>query len=254
MSDVDGNQDSFLGDRYEFKYILNHIQAQQIQNHIESIGIERDDNSKTGSYIVNSMYFDTPFLDDYQDKEGSLLIRKKMRARTYEDCWGSSMNRVWLEIKNKRNFSIFKERTPITSEQWRKFILSNSCLPLLQDFSLGDQDILKRFSYIYTKDRYEPHVIVKYNRAAYLVNHTSKVRITFDRNIRTGFVNDLHQVSEPTVPVTLNETIMEVKFREQLPYWFTDLVNHYEISRMDFSKYNYSVAKLRDLYRIPVSK
>jgi len=47
--------------------------------------------------------------------------------------------------------------------------------------------------------------------------------------------------------------VMEVKFNEQLPWWFRTLIDVFDLKRTDFSKYNHSVAKLRDLYRIPLS-
>jgi len=92
-------RESYLGDRFEFKYVLDPYTAYRLQNYIEKVGLKSDERSKNGPYTVNSLYFETPFLDDYYDKDASLLVRKKMRARMYEESWKNNLDAVWLEIK-----------------------------------------------------------------------------------------------------------------------------------------------------------
>lgn len=248
--------ESYLGNRYEFKYLLSPELAHRIEAYVAGLGLTLDRNSKNGAYTVHSLYFETPFMDDYQDKEASLLVRKKMRARMYEPAWHHNHESVWLEIKNKRNFHVSKERIKLPGAVWNQFIDSGSTFALLDspDERPADRQIKKRFSYLYERSAYEPYVTIRYNRTAYLDDYLSTVRITFDTNIEVNGAAERYDADAAFIPVTTNEVVMEVKFNDQLPWWFKTVVSVFDLQRTDFSKYNHSVAKLRDLYRISVNK
>ena len=261
MNNQTQNNDSFLSQRYEFKYVMNPELAERVESYIAGLGLSLDSNSTDGPYIVNSLYLETPFLDDFQDKEASLLIRKKMRIRIYEKMWNTSLKRVWLEIKNKRNFHIYKERTGLPGEGVSRFLHANDVFALLDSESRGvvdNQSVLKKFAYICAKDRYQPHVVVQYLRTAYLDTFASKVRVTFDKNLVCGFAEESLLGHTASVPVVYNDTIntviMEVKFNGTLPWWFRTMIDVFDLHRVDFSKYNHSVTMLRNLHGIPVSK
>lgn len=245
--------DTYIGKRFEFKYVLSHKEAAELQNYIEKVGLLVDANSGAGGYVVNSMYFDTPFLDDYRDKDGSLLVRKKMRARMYNDSWFAPHEAVWLEIKAKRDFNINKSRIKVSGSSWESFMRANSAIHLLDNnVSAEDREKLRKYVYLYDKGRYEPNVIVKYKRAAYLDRFTDKIRVTFDRDIESCFAKEGEE--QFMTPIFPDKTIMEVKFIDKLPWWFAKATDIFDIRRQDFSKYNHSVATLRDFYRIPVSR
>lgn len=72
--------------RYEFKYLLNETAAAAIRARLLRFGLEPDPESMKyprNTYPVTSLYFDTPTLDDYHDKAGGFLRRKKIRVRIY---------------------------------------------------------------------------------------------------------------------------------------------------------------------------
>ncbi|OHA30094.1 MAG: hypothetical protein A3G52_02345 [Candidatus Taylorbacteria bacterium RIFCSPLOWO2_12_FULL_43_20] len=247
-------QHSYIISRYEFKYILDSIEAERLQNYMEKIGLESDDYSNKGPYVVNSLYFDTPFLDDYYDKDASLLTRKKVRARIYGDNWSNNHSLIWLEIKNKRNFHIIKERLGISADDWESFISTfNPFLITRDNLTQKDKEFIDKFSHLYIKGRYRPHIIVKYRRAAFLDSFISKIRITFDSNISACFANEDFREDFMT-PVHFGSTIMEAKFNDKLPWWFTKAVENFDLKRSDFSKYSRSVAMLRNSYKIPLSR
>ena len=247
-------ENSYLGNRYEFKYVLDHRKAARIKSYIEKVGLKSDSFSKSGAYIVNSMYFETPFLDDYYDKDASLLVRKKMRARMYEERWNDNLNNVWLEIKGKRNFKISKKRQKISGNCWNNFLATGSPLSINTDgIDEEGKSVLYKFSYLYLKGRYKPNIIVKYRRDAYLDYFTAKIRVTFDYDIETCFAREDMGENFMT-PVFQDKVIMEIKFTDQLPWWFSTANDIFDLQRKDFSKYVHSVASLRNSYRIPVSR
>jgi hypothetical protein len=236
---------------------MSREKALLVEKYIQNIGLlQIDENSKNGAYLVNSFYFDTFLLDDYHDKDDSLLIRKKMRARTYEEMWHNSPKNVWIEIKNKRNFNILKERTHITGQEWINFIQDENpiCLTKRKDISVEDYKKLKRFSYLYIKGGYRPNIIVKYFRTAYMGSFLSRIRITFDSDISTCWIKEGNTQEDFMVRVYPEKVIMEVKFNTKMPWWFTNMIKVFDLKRVDFSKYHNSVIALRELYNITVNK
>jgi len=247
--------ESYLGERFEFKYLLSPIQAKKIESYFRKIGLTLDEyNRENGPYHVNSLYFDTPTMEDYRDKDGSLNIRKKMRARTYDKFWSKNPQRIWLEIKKKRNMNVKKVRVEITNEMWADLI-SKQSVKFDTKFSKREQEDLSEFMYIFKRHLYRPKVIITYDRIAYLSHFLSPIRITFDNNVRVckSELSDIHAESMK-IPVTKNQVIMEVKFNGKLPWWFKRAVSMFDIERTDFSKYRNSVAVLRGINRIQIDK
>ncbi|MDC1205240.1 polyphosphate polymerase domain-containing protein [Candidatus Pacebacteria bacterium] len=247
---------SYLGNRFEFKYQLNPKDAIIIERYIRTVGLIPDRYSQKGGYLVNSFYFDTPMSGDYRDKDGSFLIRKKMRARTYSQTWSEDPDDIWLEIKKKRNMNIKKSRVQINRNIWHDIIDKrwfDSKAISLPNAHEKDQHIFEEFMYFYRRQLYSPSMIVKYKRSAYLSTFTNPVRITFDQNVVACRATDPCG-EKMMMPVTQNMVIMEVKFNHKLPWWFSELITRFDIQRDDFSKYRNSVAMLRGYYRIPISR
>lgn len=254
---MENSQTSYIGKRFEFKYFLSPIEAKKIEMFLLTHArLTPDANSKNGAYYVNSLYFDTPFMDDYAEKDGSLLIRKKVRARMYDDCWHENLENVWLEVKHKRNMNIKKTRAKISGDTWRSFIKNNDAHVLLEaakKANQDDQNDLQNFAYTHIRQSYLPSTVVRYKRKAYLANFTSLVRITFDYDIETCRFENASQPKN-LVPVSHQAVIMEVKFNNKLPWWFSHMLTNFNLRRTDFSKYRHSVAVLRGIQRIPISK
>jgi len=251
------SQQSYIGKRFEFKYFLSPIEAKKVEAFLLTHArLTPDANSKDGAYIVNSLYFDTPFMEDYTDKDGSLLVRKKVRARMYDDCWHENLENVWLEVKHKKNMNIKKTRAKISGDTWRTFIKNNDPHMLLNTEEKEDQENIadiQNFAHTHIRQSYLPSTVVRYKRKAYLADFTSLVRITFDYDIEAcRYENASHPHN--LVPVSHQAVIMEVKFNDKLPWWFSHMLAQFNLQRTDFSKYRNSVAVLRGTQRIPISK
>lgn len=248
---------SFLGKRFEFKYLLNAKTAKQVEKYLlERTRMTPDSYSKHGAYFVNSLYFDTPLMNDYRDKDGSFLVRKKLRARMYEAAWHPELDRVWLEVKHKHNMNVKKTRTTIAKEVWDDFIKNNDPLILLANLNhqgTSHPQDLRTFAEYYLHQHYRPLAVVRYRRRAYLADFISPVRITFDYDIQTCRYENSHQ-KHNLIPVSHQNVVMEIKFNNKLPWWFKELLTHFDLQRTDFSKYRNSVAVMRGIERIPVNK
>jgi len=221
------------------------------------IGLKLDNFSQNGSYQVHSIYFETPFLDDYRDKDGSYLTRKKMRVRWYEEH-NQVPEKAWLEIKNKRNQLISKERVKISAEAYRLLVERGEVLHLISDSSIvtKDKPTISRFCRLYLRGHYHPYVLVTYKRTAYLGDYLMPIRITFDRDIHATWTNDLFRNSEAGLTPIRNDNavVMEVKFNGQMPWWFTNMLKMFNLRRDTFSKYANSVDAVHNRYQIPISR
>lgn len=249
------NSRSYISKRFEFKYMMSRKEAVEVEKYLTSyVGMTPDENSKNGSYTVNSLYFDTPQMSDYRDKDASLLIRKKLRARMYEDCWHDSLQKVWLEVKHKKNMNISKRRVEISGDVWRSFMKNHNTRTLqTESDDPKKQTDLAYFAQTHSTEHYRPIAVVRYLRKAYLANFTSPVRITFDYDVQTCRAENAH-AARNLIPVSHNKVIMEVKFNNKLPWWFSRLISEFDLRRTDFSKYRNSLAVIRGYQNIPISK
>ena len=218
--------------RYEFKYILDPIQKLKVRDFFESISLNPDPNSPK-PYTVTSLYFDSPFLGDYYEKAGGLLVRKKLRARIYGRNLSDNVADINLEIKNKHDMFIIKKRTRISVDSWRKFIEGDS------------SEIPEEFQYYLMGEGRLPTVIVRYTREAFEEQFSSRVRVTLDYDIETIVGEDLTlEDGRDIIPVSGPFTVLEVKFGGPLPWWFGVMLRKFNLRRTAYSKYSHGMDTL----------
>lgn len=160
-----------------------------------------------GSYRVSSLYFDTPYDKALRQKIDGVNCREKFRIRYYND----DLNFIRLEKKYKINGLCGKHSTKLTTKQVVAILAGDI------EFLLTGDTLMQE---LYSKMRGQqlaPKTIVTYDREAFLFE-PGNVRITLDRNLRTGlasldFLNpELHHA-----PVSDGVTVLEVKYDEFLP-------------------------------------
>lgn len=237
-----------IKNRYELKFILNRSQADFLECYVEKIGLKKDE-AKGGFYTVTSLYFDTPALEDYYDKQGGFEKRKKLRARIYENDFNNGTSPIWLEIKNKYGMSVNKKRYAFSQDKWVAFIKERNFLALKKKFS---QENNNSFLYLFLRGVYKPHIVVRYKRKAYVGEFPFEFRLTFDSGLETCKWRDFCYDAK-MVPVKKGMIIMEVKFNEAMPWWFKDMTHrfNFNLSQQTFSKYTNSVDTLTSYNSIP---
>ena len=209
--------------RHEYKYIIPYEEMLNLRKELESVAtLDRGD-----SYIVRSLYFDTPDDKDYYDKQGGEMIRKKVRLRIYD----VNDNKAKLEIKGKYDYHQLKESLVISKSDAINIINGN-----YDSLLMMNNDLAKRL-YVFFMTGYRPKVIIEYDRMAFIT--TTTTRITFDYNIKKSndfddFYSDKINYFELTDP---KDVILEVKFDSFLePYLSKILMRH--VSRyQSVSKY-----------------
>ena len=88
--------------RHEYKYIISYADMLALRKKLDKVlTVDRNEDG----YLIRSMYFDSTDDDDYYDKLGGELNRKKVRLRIYEP----NSNYVKLEIKYKNDIHQLKK-------------------------------------------------------------------------------------------------------------------------------------------------
>ena len=212
--------------RHECKHEINLSDMLVIRQRLSAV-MKRDENGAEGKYFVRSLYFDDFTNKALREKIDGINIREKFRIRFYNN----DTSFIRLEKKSKRNGLCVKESATLTKSEAQSLTegeydwLINSDLPLLWE--------------LYSKMRtgLKPKTIVDYTREAFVYPY-GNVRVTIDRNIRTGMnCTEIFDENCPTVSAGNSPIILEVKWDVFIPSVIRDLVQMEGRRTSSFSKY-----------------
>ncbi|MBA9088186.1 hypothetical protein FHR92_004682 [Fontibacillus solani] len=215
--------------RHELKFMINQHQYFLIRQKLKNL-MEQDQNvGDDGQYHIRSLYFDDMDNSALQDKLGGIRDRSKYRIRIY-NC---KDNVIHFEKKIKFNNFIAKLKEPLTRKMYDEILIGNYEVLNQPEkpFSMELYNELKH-------NLLQPKVIVDYVREPY-VCHNGNVRITFDKELRTG----LHAIDifdpdlKPVQAIDNDLIILEVKFDEYLPEYIKLAVQLEGLQQQSASKY-----------------
>lgn len=203
--------------RHELKYFLSRSQYEVLHRVLPTILAKDAHTDENAEYHIRSLYFDTLNDDALYDKISGVNYRNKYRIRIYN----FSDALIRMECKSKINSLISKRSVLITRDLADQIIagdpsgLENTPSGLLRDtFREMRHHMLK------------PAVVVDYVREAY-VHPVEEVRITFDKQLRSGLKNyDMFNPRLPVYPPFKNpdQIILEVKYNRFLPEYISQLL------------------------------
>ena len=216
--------------RSELKHYINYQDYLIIKSKISNfLTLDKNVYKDSFEYKIRSIYFDNFNNKVLEEKLLGLNKRDKFRIRLYND----DDSFIRLEKKSKINGLCKKISEPITKDEVLK-IINNDI-----DFLIKSQKQLFQDLYIKMKTEFlKPKTIVDYEREAYIYK-IGNVRITFDKNLRTGIVsNDIFNKELCTIsPIDKDYIVLEVKYDEFLPEFILNLVQLGERSKTSISKY-----------------
>lgn len=168
-----------------------------------------DDNAtKDGTYRVTSLYFDTLYDDALRDKLDGVNRREKFRFRYY----GTNTSCIKLEKKFKIHGLCGKHSASLSYEQAQNIIEGKYAFLLATNNPLLMEFYSKLKGYCLA-----PKTIVRYDREAFRFG-PGNVRITLDRNIRTGLSSlDFFRTDSFRLCALDTYTVLEVKYDGFLP-------------------------------------
>ncbi len=226
--------------RFELKYLITLSKAEEIKKTIRRYMVLDREHHADGKYVVSSLYYDSPTLDCYWEKENGIKFRRKLRIRHYEtveDLTDDSL--VFVEIK---------QRVDRVTQKKRAVLSYLDALRLGNDRQLVDciseeRGVVNEIYMMLWQKNLIPAIIVRYNRQAF--NGSSfdiGLRVTFDTDISfQPYPLHLHDIHSNIPLLTASQVIMEIKLNERMPIWLTELIsaNNLQINRI--SKYCRSI-------------
>lgn len=216
--------------RQEFKYYVNSGGVAILRQSLKRVmKLDSHLTGKKKSYIVSSLYFDTPFSEDLNDKLSGISARTKYRLRIYNQ----TIDVIKFETKTKIN-NVIEKRSDQLSVLSAKSLIAGRYgeLRVPKNYSL------KRSLAEMTSRGYRPVGIVEYDREAYTLPY-GNIRITFDLNSRTYNTHtDLFDLRRVSIPLFLNNVqVVEVKFSIPLPTFIKEILSSVSADRAAVSKY-----------------
>lgn len=223
--------------RFEFKYILPLELRDEVERELKFF-LEFDpfvEATPQHRYFVRSLYYDDPDFTCFHDKHDGLHTRWKFRVRTYTDN-PEDGTPYFLEIKGRYNNLVFKHRAPVNAKPGEMVIrgaeLSDHLLRHVPDGPLRTQ-----FLYELLRKDLRPVALVDYNRRPYISKYDPHFRLTFDDHLRGTATDSLFpDRCDRQRNLLLGYTVVEVKFRRQIPSWFHRIIQSYNLWRVSISK------------------
>lgn len=214
--------------RREEKYPLGLGDAHCFQNLFSSI-LMPDSFSKNGSYLVRSLYFDTPDDKDFIQKITEQNVRRKIRMRIYNP----KDTKVKMELKQKEN--IFQKKRSLTISKEEALQIIDGQYSVLLNYE--DAFAAELYSLMST-EVYKPKSIVEYQRYA-LMAKENNIRLTFDSKIRaTESSFDLFSDNLSLNPVfPYDKVIFEVKYDKFMLGYISDIISGINERNISSSKY-----------------
>ena len=206
------------GYRHELKYVISDADAELLAIRLNAMLSPDPYAAKTGGgYAIRSLYFDDAYESAVEEKVAGVQYRDKWRIRIYN----YSDRVIKLERKHKNGQFIKKDSLSLTRKE------CNALLGGSYTFLLYRQEPFAKEAYAALRtEGLKPKVIVDYYRQPF-VFPLEDVRITLDRNIRTGyFSKDLFNSHAITYPATdmLGQCVLEVKYNAYLDSHIASLI------------------------------
>ncbi len=239
--------------KLEYKYLVPIKQLDALRRDIKPY-VDYDpfaDRQPEKEYTVRSIYLDTKTFKCYHEKIDGLKNRKKYRIRGYNNGEGESI--VFLEIKRKDNSYIFKDRAKIYYRELINLFKSGNLKNKVLNGNGNNHnkaESAEKFLYHYYLNRLLPAVLVIYEREAFHSKFDSRLRITFDKNLRSSVSTSLNNLFlDENIKHSLpGYFILEVKFHQSPPDWLSRVIIKYDLQRSSVSKYTIGIDAHKEIY------
>ncbi len=213
--------------RHEMKQVITNADALVLRRRL-GIVMQRDEHSRTGSYLISSLYFDNINDKALMEKINGINRREKFRLRCYND----DPSLVFLEKKSKINGLCAKQRCVVDSGEVRSIIKDGA---LWRPEEGGE--LLNELHMKMTTQGLRPKTIVDYKREAF-VYPAGNVRVTLDSSMRASMhPQDFMDPDRLMLPTRESGIILEVKWDEFLPDVIRGIVQPGDVRTESFSKY-----------------
>lgn len=213
--------------RQEKKFLISYSEFRRCDNMFEKVLIS-DKHNKDMGYLIRSLYFDSIYDRDFNEKESGTEIRRKIRLRIYD----ANQKFATLEMKQKNGENQLKRGVSLTREDAIALINGDySVLLKYDDFAIECYGLMNMYCY-------KPKTVVQYNRKAYIAKENN-IRLTFDFNIK-GSETNFNIFDENLLLNDVfdkDKVVFEVKYNHFMLSYVKNLLEQIEKSEVSVSKY-----------------
>lgn len=219
--------------RHEKKFLINQEQMNLILDKFGSDLVLDEFCQDEGFSYINNIYFDTPGNDVIRESVSRPIYKEKLRLRSYSILKSDEEN-AYLEIKKKYDGIGNKRRIKLKYKDAMDFVL-NKTLPSFDDYvskeiALEINEFLKRNEVI-------PAIFISSKRKAFYGKDDKDFRLTFDFDVKYRRDNVSLLDGYGTNFLENGQIIMEVKFKDSIPFDFIEFLSNLGIYKTRFSKY-----------------
>ncbi len=212
--------------RHEWKHEISCLDMLTLRQRLRAVA-QTDPHAVDGTYLIRSLYFDTPADKALLEKLNGVSRREKFRIRYYNGDTAV----IHLEKKSKLGGLGNKQCAELSVPEVSA-ILQGDLSWMLDS---GRPLVRELYSKMCTQ-QLRPKTIVDYTREPY-VYPAGNVRITLDRDIRTGLRCTDFLNPGLTIPAGDAPVILEVKWDAFLPSVIRDAIQLEGRHTSSFSKY-----------------
>lgn len=232
--------------RFELKYLLTLRQAEQFKSALRAYMTPDEHGHNDGRYALTSLYFDSPDLRCYWEKEYGLRFRRKLRIRRYET--GEPLTEatpVFVEIKQRVDRVTQKRRAVLTYGDALRLCLDRQ----LPDCEPDDRPVAEEIYAFLWQYNLRPMSIVRYDRQAFTgSDYDIGLRVTFDSALSFQMQRlSLHEEPSALPMLPAHQVVMEIKINEHMPLWLTELIADQNLKMVRVSKYCRSIEAAQNM-------
>jgi SPX domain protein involved in polyphosphate accumulation len=193
-----------------------------------------------GRYALASLYYDSPDLRCYWEKEYGIRFRRKLRLRRYEA--GETLTEetpIFLEIKQRID-RVTQKRRAILPYREALQLCNERQMPV---YASEDKAVIEEIYVFLWQYNLRPVSIVRYDRQAFIGStYDLGLRVTFDTALTfQAHPLHLHETPQGLPMMQANQVVMEIKVNERIPSWMTGLIANHNLRLERISKYCRSI-------------
>lgn len=232
--------------RFELKYVITLKQAEAFRKDLRYYMSPDINGTTSGNYRLGNLYYDSPDLRCFQEKENGVRVRRKLRIRYYET--GALFTEeipVFVEIKQRVDRVTQKRRIVMPYIDALR-LCNDRVLPDRPDEDKATLEEIYAFVWQYNL---RPSMIVRYARNAFVGKRFDiGLRITFDTSLICQPVPlRLHEQLTGLPILDKGRAVMEIKVNDRIPIWLTQLIGKHNLKMVSFSKYARSIAQCQKI-------
>lgn len=219
--------------RYERKFVFSALDVKEVGSIIKSL--PQLFSEIYHQRYVNSIYLDSPNLDNYYDSVGGASIRRKFRIRWYGKLFGK-IQKPKLEIKLKEGLVSQKYSYLLSDMNLNQNFSKNTITELLSKTPISG-------TLTQVMHTLEPTLLNRYSRK-YFISVDKNYRITVDSDLVFYTITSsnnafIKRVKNETV------TILELKYKKEHDERVEEITNLFPQRLQKSSKYTSGIDLLR---------